>query len=113
MLLEIYEQAPFTSKVTDLDLMLDYVIENFKKNGVKVVRYDKSLEPEKFEKIKEYALPLVIFNNEIISAGAYDLTSINEKDLKSEKGSIIKSHNCPVKNCQSCPGKQHCNSTKN
>lgn len=107
MILEIYEKAPVSSSVSDLDLMLDYIIECLEKRGVQTKRYDRLTDPEAFKKIDGYALPVIILGEEIISAGSYDFTSLDKRDLAHNNSSCYKQ--CSGHKCNSCPGKSHCN----
>ena len=55
MKIEIYEQAGYSSEASDFDLLLDYAIKLLERDGNEVIRYEKNVEPEKFEFIKGYS----------------------------------------------------------
>lgn len=103
MKINIFEKAKLSSKQDDLDLMLDYVLQLLKDNGIEVNRFDKELNPEKFQKINGYALPVIEVDGEIISAGAYDFNFLDKKDLMG-----INRKECSIKKCTSCPGSKFC-----
>ena len=84
--------------------MLDYLLKMLESNGVEIHRFDKELNPEMFQRINGYALPVIEVDGEIISAGAYDFNFLDKKSIMG-----IKQEGCPIQKCQNCPGNKFCN----
>lgn len=111
MRIEIFEKAAFSSENSDLDMLLDYSIQQLEDKGITVKRYDKLLKPECFEDLEGYALPVIKLDGEILCAGAYDFTLIDRKALSGNSCNSC-GQGCPKKSggggCASCPGRQNC-----
>lgn len=112
MQIEIFEKAAFSSENSDLDMLLDYSIEALKNKGVAVKRYDQALEPEYFEDLKGYKLPVIKIDGEILCAGAYDFTLIDNHLITGGGGcGGCSGQGCPKKSgsgCSGCPSQQSC-----
>lgn len=108
MRIEIYEQADFSSEKSDLDLLLDYTINLLTEKGFEVIRYDKSLNPEAFDSYKEYKLPVIVVDGEILCAGSYDFTLFDKNLLnKSSNDPSVCAHQSNS-HCASCLNRNNC-----
>lgn len=109
MLIEIYEEGTFNSTQSDLDMLLDYSIGLLKNKGIEVKRYDKLLDPEKFEaeEMDTYKLPVIVVDGEILCAGAYDFTLL-DRNLLNKNSNDPTTCGGKSDHCASCPSRGAC-----
>lgn len=101
MHVELFEAPALSPERSDLEVLTERAIAALVAQGARVSRYDRFSAAAGFARVEGLALPVLVVDGEVLSAGTLDFTLIDTGKLRSGCGGCGNTA-CDKKACGGC-----------